>query len=206
VSNLRCIYTVRSRTPWPSYSVSFAASLSLFCIDTSRISRHFSCHSKALPQRSRTGHASFTRRSTKLPKDHRKKSTSPKQSFYQIYLSHGRKFLSKWTQTMTALQLRLRLGSTSSSFSYAQTILWESSKFIWFMLTYSRVCNRNEKESRKWAKAKIPCFAGLWLPEIPAEEYRTVIDFLNWVSSHNRERCWGLVLMQVTIDLGLGWQ
>lgn len=52
------------------------------------------------------------------------------------------------------------------------------------LLTNSRVCNRDEKESRKWAKAKIPCFAGLWLPEAPADELRTLIDFLNWASDH----------------------
>ncbi|KFY70969.1 hypothetical protein V498_10170, partial [Pseudogymnoascus sp. VKM F-4517 (FW-2822)] len=46
---------------------------------------------------------------------------------------------------------------------------------------FREVCKHDEKTHRKYLKADFGYFAGTWAPDAEAPEYRTTIDYCNWI-------------------------
>ncbi|KFZ23007.1 hypothetical protein V502_02504 [Pseudogymnoascus sp. VKM F-4520 (FW-2644)] len=46
---------------------------------------------------------------------------------------------------------------------------------------FQEICKHDEKTHRKYLKADFGYFAGTWAPDAEAPEYRTTIDYCNWI-------------------------
>jgi hypothetical protein len=52
---------------------------------------------------------------------------------------------------------------------------------LWYLLTYFRLCKHDDETHQKYSKADFGYFSGLWASDAAAPEYRTTVDYCNWV-------------------------